>query len=593
MPTADDWELLNNTAKKFYDYTHINASNAQNVNNSIIIDNKSLFHILLSNEYYAELNTLASAIVFFTPSNFNLICQQHHQLYCNLISILCYDEMIIYFEKIFNDDPLNVTNSYRDICSIRLKQIKDNQVQYPIFLQLIDEFNYLHNNTFERFYEHCKASCIDDPLSMYNINNIIIKFTNSYEKYTEFIPIIYRCINEYYIEYLDYQIQQIIALYGNSNVLLIEYYNNILKCISNLPMKYVDCRFINAQQQNILFTLAKMPKISGTDICDSIYTALFDQVKYIDLNIMDDNSNNILQIMVNFENEIMIKYLLKWINDNNMTSYISAMVYNKNIWNKTLFDIIIDKNNYDLMSFFDGFIPEYIYVKLTNRLIEDISLGNQDVPLHFTVDIYFKCIDYFIDELKKLHSDILYDLSKYNMYRINVSKLIKIIFHHKTTDINKNDTIMTQLVYWLVMCIDIDDIKLFSIILNNAFIGTQMKHYLDMVVVDNNTLISYAVKNNKYKFINKLLKHNINIHDAVLMCIAFDKIDILKIFKNYLITNECSDHNNQLLYQAIDNYLNLSTNKCNSDPIIKNNCILCKIKHIYTNYVGSILDKKC
>ncbi len=572
MPDRNDWISLKNT---------INSHKIDVVETwgSITMDNveilcmqkcrgKTLFEFLLANNHFYDANTIASIAVYFDEKTVQLIYEKHHDKYNEILRLLCTDKMILLYEqyhkKINDFDPSDneFNEIYRTVISNRFEKLIMNENNDNIIIDLINEFKFLSHPYLEDFYIFCSEIDTMDPIN---------KFTELYGKYTEIMPLIYRLINEYYLEYIKYQLNTINDMFGNSYILVSELYDNFKKSIISLPKNYVDFRYTDRNGDSIISCLINLPLFSKQVNID-IYEAFFDQIDYYPLEIINGKGNNIFHMIAADENEIFLDTLINWIfvkseyaQEKMLQSEYLTCVKNdltnifqiENSDGKTIFDVLFEKNNYAILIKLIEYMPPRAYLKLTNRLIENFDIVDE-IPNNEIMDkIYIDSIHYFINELFKMKQEIIFDMSEYSDYKMRVNKLLS-----KCT--NKINTDYDYQLEWMMICIKNNELEIFKNILSKYFFNEQnnssIKYLSKVVVSTSEPIIITAIKEQKIPFIKCLLKYNIDLSivdkfnsNALIVALETKNIFLLRLIHDHIVNT--STYLNMNL--VIENYINL------------------------------------
>ena len=598
MPNQTDWILLK---KKINDYKgdiaetwgYIIPENAQIVSTHKYHE-KDLFEFLLTEEHFSDANTVASSILLFTEKNMQLIYNKHHSIYHELLKLLCTDKMILLYEQYYvavyekNTDTIAEKESefnnippdrvYRTAISKRYEKMisdnsnnndnsdnYDNYDNYPsnIIIELISEFKFLTHAYLEDFYHFST-----------NVKNIdaVNKFVELYKKYTEFVPLIYRLINEYFLEYIKYQVKTIEDMIGNSFIIVSEYYENLKTCILSLPKNYIDYRYKDHDGNNILFYLITLPTFSE-QLNKEIYQDFFNCNDELPLNTKNYDGNTMFHFIALYENDLFLQELLRWFSTktNNLTkneknNELSELLKIENTYEKTTFDILLEKNNYLMLTRIINYMPAKSYSKLTNKLIENFEIvdkiptsnlannlansfvTSEDFSGNYTGlakdsinKIYIDSINYFIDLLHKTKYEITYDLVEYCDYK---SKIIKLL----TKCPNEIDTVHDYCLEWLIVCIMNNEFDLFKTILSKYFYNehnNNSKKYLSkLVTAYGEPIIITAIKQQKISFVKYLLNYDIDLlicdktnRNSLIAALETKNIYLICLLREHIVNN--------------------------------------------------------
>jgi len=585
MPNQTDWILLKKTINTHKDdideiWGKINQENARIISNHRC-NGKNLFEFLLWNEHFMDANTVASSILLYNEENIQLIYDKHHEKYYEILKLLCTDKMVLLYEQYYNEFLCTENSNksiesdfnhvYRTAISKRYERMIIDNTSNNIIIDLIDEFKFLTHPYFEDFYQFCN-----------NIETVdyVTEFVNIFCKYIEIVPLIYRIINEYYLEYIKYQLKIIEDICDNSFIIVSEYYENLKMCLSTLPKEYVDYRYQDKNGNNILFYLSQLPYLSD-DINQEIYQEFFKQVSTVPLDVINTDKNTIFHGIAIYENETFLEVLLNWINTNMPLDYtinqlnidpqnlvktkIVEILLMENTQGKTIYDILIDKNNFTMLVKIIDYMPSKFYLKLTNKLIENFEILDKIPNTEKISQIYLNSIYYFMNNIFQMKQNILYDLENYNEYRTRILKLLAkcpTLFPEERVGskpmISISQGIPNYYLEWLLICIKINEFKIFKIILSN-FVG-DLTNYLNKIL-DNTgeTLIISAIKEEKILFVKTLLNYNVDLLlcdkmnlNAIIVAIDTKNIYLMRLIRDHISNNTACQSMTPIMNNIID-----------------------------------------
>jgi ankyrin repeat protein len=563
MPNQTDWILLNETINNYggeiaKTWGGITEENAHTLY-AHKYNEKDLFDFLLSNEHYPDANTVASCIPLFSEENVQLIYDRHHAEYHEILKLLCTDKMILLYEqcheqcheqhheknipmeqKTDSDD-----NIYRTIISRRYEKMINANPPNNIIIELINEFKFLTHACLE-------GMCIFST-GIKNID-VVTNFTYRYKKYLEFVPLVYRLINEYYLEYVKFQVKTIEDMYGNSFIILMEYYENLKKCITSLPKNYVDYRYKDRSGNNIIFYLIILPLLSEK-INKEIYQEFFSNRNEIPLDAKNSDGDTLFHFMASYENDVFLQTLLEWffikqesLFENEQKIKLSQFLKIENIYGKNATDIMFEKNNYTMIFRIIDYIPDRAYNKLTNRLIENFDIVAKSThmmdkipPTNNIHKIYIDCINYFMDLLYKMKYEILYDLVAYSDCKFKIIKLLEKCSNE--IDINQD-----YYLEWLGICTKNNEFDLFKIILSKYFYNEHdnglIKYLNGVVTTSGEPLIIIAIKEQKIPFVKYLLNYNIDLlvcdktnRNSLVVALETKNVYLIRLLREHIIND--------------------------------------------------------
>jgi len=557
MPTDLDWimlkKMINNYSNDVSEkWGHITQENAHQIA-AISHDNMNLFHFLLYHELFEDANTIASCLPLFDDTHIKYISDTHHQIYTDLISCLRTDRMITLFENNHSTIIDTEEESYQKILSMRAH----NMSSCHTIIDLIDEFVFLSNSHLNSFFQEMKNA--DQTMD----------FVILYEKYTRLMPLIYRVINEYYLEYIKLQIRTIFDIHQNSFVIVSEQYLSLRKCFQLMPKKYVDSRYTDKLQNNILIYLATLPYLSDK-INRKIFVSFFDEYDFISLDHRNLDGNNICHVIAEYENEILLDVVLNWLSkhpqlhesyflsDIEYNDKISDILFIENNDGKTAFDILLTKNKFSMISKIMKYVsPEY-YPKITTHLINNFNMI-EHIPLnviHFN-QIFLGSLNYYIDMMVKTKMLVMYDIVYYDDLRHRIMKLLNLC--DESFDLS-NDCYLD----WLYQCVIINEYELFNAILKKYFINdisSQNTQYLNRIVkLSHEPLVCTIIKKQLVKFLKHILQYHVDLglldkngKNAIINALETQNYHILVLIKNHINRNSLYPD----MIQIINNYLTL------------------------------------
>lgn len=594
MPSKKtDWLLLKKTLDKHGQdiseiWGQINEENASIIS-KLKYHNKPLFEYLLTNKHYYDANTISSYISLFNEKNINLIYEEHHRNYQEILKILCMDKMILMYEKYQKEacaGPTdtettdNVTtdtettdtetdnaisdfnHTYRIIISERYKDILLDHPPNNLILELVKEFNFLTHQNMDNFNIYLMKN-----KQIYPIN----KFNDIYIKYKKIIPLIHRLINEYYLEYIKYQIKTINDAINNSFIIL-EHYDNLKKCIEILPQKYLDYHYQDKFGNNIIMYLATLPNLLepmnnlGNNIMvitNVIYKSFFDKINTSNnfpLDLQNSDNNTVFHLIALNENEIFLEILLDFFGNNDDYEYVYDQMNRRlvellaieNNEHDTIFDILIVKNNYSMLNKIINYAQDRVCDELVKKIIEESVITDKipDTNHNFT-KIYLEAINCLLNNIFLTKNKIIYDL---NDYAISMEKIFKLI--KKCCD--KTNIQQNYYLEWLLISIMNNEIELFKNILTK-FISN--KQSLNKIIGSTaEPIIMTAIRYQKMAFIQILLDQHIDLSvcdntnkNIIIVALETQNLFIIELIRDYII-NTNSNHD---MLIVMNNYIDL------------------------------------
>jgi ankyrin repeat protein len=580
MPNDTDWLILKRTINGFkgdaaVTWGYITADNAHKVYKEQV-KGKNLFEYLLENDCYADANTIASSVPLFTEKNIQTITDRHHHKYTDLIKILSTDKMILLYEEfdkrvnapndITTDTNTDMTQTsiadstktdfnevYRSIISTRFEKVmEDDSTDQPI-IQLLTEFKFLSHPYLEDFYQFATK------LNSNQINN----FCSLYKKYQTFIPLIYRVINEYYLEYIKYQVRTIIDLSGNSFIIVSERYEDLRRCLISLPKNYVDYRYQDKNGNNILMYLATIPILTEA-IHEEIYQDFIKGEQTMPLNLKNTDGNTLFHIIGEYENEIFLRILIKWFFttalDNGRVETtkvkISEILSIENNDGNTIFDILLEKKSFTILTHIVEYMPTKHYKRLTSQLIENFDLIDQMPNTAAVQQIYLGSINYYLDNILQMKQDILYDLKSYRETLGKINKLLSKC--NSATDFKQS-----YYLEWLLICIKTTELELFKTIMNKYFYNEQntktIKYLNQIIDTEGEPIITSAIKSQNLGFVKNLLNYQIDLgitdrngKTPLIVALETKNLFLIKVLKEYAVNKKEYQGMTQIMDTFID-----------------------------------------
>lgn len=473
---------------------------------------QNLFEFLMTNNLIKEATIIASFVELFNDQHLKLILDANHKLYLEVIKILCMDQMILLFEDFFQlntefDNSLETVYYRKDLASRYDSMMTDTPLVNSI-VGMISEYKFLSHPCIKQFYIKTSITTIDSN------EELIKKFNIQYELYEEIVPLIQKTINEYYIEYIKYQLHNIRDTIDN-NLITYEYYDLVKKFIDTQPNEYIDYTYTDRFGNTMIMYLAQIPILSET-INKEIYQAFLNKASNINFQTVNFNGDTVLHIAASNQNEIFLRELLD-IPD------ISEIIALENFSEQSIFDILFNLKS-GLLNDILPLAPSKFYLKLTVDQIQ-----SSDIKPEF----YLKGLTVCVNELQQTDR-ILYNIETYN----NIKEKI-IAFINKITDYSEliND--------WLIICITTNEIDLFELFLTKFCSDSNKKIFFS------NKLVTMIFLDEKIPFIKVLLKLNIDL-------LAYDEtgtsaISIVLQSNNYYIINLVFAHiQNRPSYQGIE-----------------------------------------
>lgn len=580
MPNKTDWILLYETLKKYDNvvietWGEINENNAHDIS-AKTYKNQNLFDFLLSHDHFMDANTIASCISLSDDANIKLISTRHRQKYYELINILCTNKMILLYESqsLKNDSDMHTDEEFNELYKIviskRFEDILTNNRTTDNITDIIYEFNFLTHIHIEEFYFFCSVYSnknnrktdefnLSVPEQNRDSNENILKFVELYKKYKEFIPLIYRLINEYYLEYIKFQLRTIDELFEKSPIIVSEYYDDLKKNLLLFPNQFIDYKYCDKYGNNIVIYMAMLPYLSE-NINQELYNIFFDAVMNIPIDIKNNDGNNIFHICAYNNNKIFLEELLKWIKNHHSSNSLNIIAKNLNSENnlgQTIFDILINKKLSPLLFKIIEYMPAKLYFNLTNVLIDDINILDKIPDNINIIQIILTCINNFMNSLFELKNNITYDINMYNDIKKKISKLL-------SKCPNENEPTQEYYIEWLLICLKINDIDLFKQFISKFFFNEknlQTCKYLNKITQkENEPIIITAIKQENINIIKILLAFNPDLslcdelnRNAVIVALETKNLYIIQIIRNYI----SNINSQQGMVKIMDNFIEL------------------------------------
>lgn len=516
---------------------------------------KNLLDFLLSKGHYYEANTVASHISLINDVDIQSICQKHHNLYINIVKILSTDKMIVLYEQYHQKVSLELSSEeifdldYRQVMAKQYEKMIDQTPSNHIVLELINEFRLLTHPIMEDFFHF---------LSIMDNIEVVKKVMNCYHEYTDFIPLVYRFINEYYLEFIKDQTQIILDMNSSSPIIVSEYFDNIKKCVISLPKNYVDFRYIDRYGNNILFYLVSVPNII-IQSNEEIFQTFFDLNTNIPWNHVNHEGNTIFHLCALYENEIFMTKALEWFHQRDSNDLLKNCLNITNNKGKDVFDILLDNQNYLIMIGLIDYLPTKISNQINNIIINNFSLVDKISNRRDASKIYVNIIDYFLNILFKNKNDLLFNIKNYNDHK---NKIIKILNKYSYEDhVISSDLIdKKHLLNWLLICIKIYDFDIFTIILEKYFDQNNNDDIIflsETLTSENQTLLHTAICYQRIPFINALINHKIdlfnhNIKNTIVGALKTKNPFLIRLIRKHVLESQNHNEMVEIMTQFID-----------------------------------------
>lgn len=501
---------------------------------------KNLLNFLLSKGHYYEANIIASHISLINEDDIQSICQKHHHLYLNIVKFLSTDKMIVIYEQYHQKISMELSSEnqfdmdYRKVMAKQYEKMIDQSPSNHIVLELINEFRLMTHPVMEDFFHF---------LSMMDNIEIVQKIMNYYHEYTDFIPLVYRFVNEYYLEFIKDQTQIILDMDNSSPIIVSEYYDNIKKCVASLPKNYVDFRYIDRYGNNILFYLVSIPNID-IQSSEAIFETYLDLNTNIPWNHTNHEGNNIFHLCALYENVIFIKKALAWFRqrDDQLLKNCLNMSNNKK---KNVFDILVDSHNYSIMIELIDYLPSKILNQINQIIMNDNTLIDKIPNSHNTFKIYANLIEHLLNILLQHKNDLLFNIKNYNDHK---NKILRLLSKYSYEDhiIGSDLCDKKHILNWLMICIKMYDFDIFTIILNKYFDchnDNDTKFLGESLSSENEPLLYTAIKYQRIPFINALVNHRIDLFSGdnkkiIVVALETKNPFLIRLIRDYLPENQ-------------------------------------------------------
>ena len=573
MPDKTDWFLLYETIKKydsiiFETWGEIDENNAYDISNRTY-QNQNLFEFLLSNNHFMDVNTIASCVSLSDDIYINAIGKKHHQKYHELITVLCTNKMIFLYEsftqRINSDSPIDTefNESYRIVVSKRFEDILTNKHSIDIVTDIIYEFNFLTHVYIEEFYFFCLTCNSNNNNNNNNsdnsINENIVKFVELYKKYKEIVPLVYRLINEYYLDYIKHQLRTIDEIFEKSPIIVSEYYDDLKKNLLLFPNQFIDYTYCDKYGNNIIIYMAMLPFLSET-ANQELYDVFFGEITNIPLDIKNNDGNNILHVCAYHNNKIFMLEVLKWIKNNyqsDASNIIAKKLNTENNLSQTIFDILIEQKMPSILFKIMEYMPIQVYFKLTNILVDDIDILDK-IPNNINIEqVFFACINNFMISLLEMKNNILYDINLYDSIKKKIFKLLL----KCSSDLNLSQEYCLE---WLLYCIKMNDNDLFKQFISKFFFNEkniQLYKYLNKISLkEHEPIIITAIKQENITIIKILLGFEPDLtlcdelnRNAIIVALETKNLYIIQLIRNYI----SHINSQQCMIKIMDNFIEL------------------------------------
>lgn len=518
MSDQEDWILLSKIINSYSEnisllWGNITRDNCINVISKKYKD-KTLFEFLVDNSHFSCAHTIAPYINMCSDQIIDYIYEKHNNIYISIVKNL--HTLQSFF---VNNDILSETISVEFIYDInkRFEKIKLEKKSSDIITSIIYEADFLLCDNIKKIYNNLEKNY------QKNFDNFYMLYIN----YIKFVPLLYKLLNEYYIENVKNYVNSIIDLCSSAIIIISEIYNSLKILLLNLPKKYIDFKYQDVFGNNILMYISMLP-IVFENFNNEIYDIILNLNSYFDL--YNNDKNNIYHLCVIYDNIILLNKIIKLQPD------IKKILSKKNNDNKNVFDILIEKNNYEFLLSIINYMPSKYFNIIKNNLIKNFDIIDK-IPDNLVYEDICLCnIGYYMDELFFCVDNILYDKSHYDNTKLKIGKL----FSRKYDYSNYNRKCYIE---WLNICIIIDDIDMFNQIINKFFYLKNIAcKYFDKQM-DNNgePIIVLAIRSKKIPFIKKILEYNVNLcivgtsgHNGITSALETKNLYILTFIKKFM-----------------------------------------------------------
>lgn len=460
---------------------------------------EDLFEFLMRNDYFYFADLISVFIPLFEDYNIELIHEVHHKKYADIITQLSTDQLILLYEDYSSD------SDYRISISKRYEKVLLGISNPDHIVELIDEHNFLFDlNPFCEFLKKINSESV-------------INFCKLYSTYIDLQAVVNRLINEYYLEYVKYQIRIITGMSMNQSVVLYQHYETLHNIIQTMPKKFIDYNYVDSEGRNILMYLAKIPFLSESD--KDIYTCAFNNIDTIVINKADNDGNTILHFVAAAGNKIYFDTIIEWfLNDSSMyyaSHKLNQLLEITNNDNISIYDLLLQDSTVLLFSILH-LLPLNIHKAVVNKIVSTPDMINS-IPVDENSDrLLFDVADSLMHELVALKKSVLFSINDYDRYRSCMVSAVKKIKGSSGMDDN-------FLVEMLFSCLLTDDPEIFTMITNlytRFYSKNEILISLNKIsTIHKEPIIINAIRNDRIPFIKLLLAHDVDL----LVCDEYGK----------------------------------------------------------------------
>jgi len=478
----------------------------------------TLFEFLLEKKHYLEAQKLIDYVYFFDNQLLHFFCEIHLQIYERLLAILENREFLRMFSDFLEIEKLE------EIISAQ----KGIQWEKLIIFNLIKQYIFLSHPLIERIYYHIKNN---------NIGIDVQSFYLEYIQYRHLIPIIYRLIDQYYLECVKHYVAICTDSIIESDQLEI-----IKKLVENIPYTILDFQYQDHLGNTFLFYLAYLK--SGEEILPEIYRFFFANVPTLPLYHANKKGDTIFHFLVKNENYIMMEYIIQSVIESTdetevktevifqIQTKFSIFMEIRNKKGHTVLDLILKTKN---LKFFEKIIPyisDEFYEKHKKTIFENFEILKDLEYDEKNKNLFLDLIDYFF---------FLYQKNIQRMLEDDITaKLTSQIIHF--LDKIKDHPPQKKILKWILLCVETDSLKLFNIVLQKFFPERKDQSFFHypLDTVENNLLI-VIVRSQNIKFLTALLEYqpdlslcNREMKNPLIYALESKNIHLLNLIYQYI-----------------------------------------------------------
>lgn len=406
------------------------------------------------------------------------ISHQHTVHYERILRLLSTDGMIMLYQK-FNPDNTSyceiIVDKYRNLeCKSTKARNEDD-----LTIQMIHELDFLDDHQFPAFIEFLKPYI--------SRQSVIKNFCENYSEYQQERPNFILNLTRYCFDGLVERLKFVTRLAHHSPLIQRESIADLEFGIRNLPrqMSQLYCNDKGQHLMMLLVTLVDIGSISHTEIYDQIFTKFQDLLDIKWLSHRDNDSHTIWHYISKYKNEIFLSRLILHLKTFLPNFDLQLALQQESFWHE-----LISQHRFLILAHLLPYAENTHIKELALEILRNPELLDQISDLKS--DRVFKTlVTNSATHMRNMRCEIYYDFMEYASY-MNT-------FRHALSLVNNGSWNN-----WLSICIEINEFDLFIDVMNK-FTASGSSHRL------RNELMIIAVKLRRLKFVNELLKYDIDL----------------------------------------------------------------------------------